>query len=73
MRPICCAGPDGKVRNETVANLSHLPGELTSRSLKGEAFVPAGQAVTVSRTGTSRRSGRRPGRWACPPCWPGRS
>jgi DDE family transposase len=44
---------DGKVRNETVANLSHLPGELIeliSRSLKGEAFVPAGQAATVTRS-----------------------
>src|SRR5439155_7297538 len=44
---------DGKVRNETVANLSHLPGELIeliARSLKGEAFVPAGQAATVTRS-----------------------
>jgi len=44
---------DGKVRNETVANLSHLPGELIeliSRSLKGEAFVPAGQAASVTRS-----------------------
>jgi hypothetical protein len=44
---------DGKVRNETVANLSHLPGqliELISRSLKGEAFVPAGSAATVTRS-----------------------
>jgi Transposase DDE domain len=44
---------DGKVRNETVANLSHLPGELIeliSRSLKGEAFVPAGQAARVTRS-----------------------
>jgi hypothetical protein len=44
---------DGKVRNETVANLSHLPGELIElirRSLAGEAFVPAGQAATVTRS-----------------------
>jgi hypothetical protein len=44
---------DGRVRNETVANLSHLPGELIeliSRSLKGEAFVPASAAATVTRS-----------------------
>jgi DDE family transposase len=55
---------DGKVRNETVANLSHLPGELIeliSRSLKGEAFVPAGQAVTVTR---SRPHGHVAAVWA---------
>jgi hypothetical protein len=44
---------DGKVRNETVANLSHLPAdliELIRRSLAGEAFVPAGAAAQVSRS-----------------------
>ena len=44
---------DGKVKNETVANLSHLPAELIeliTRSLKGETFVPAGQAVTITRS-----------------------
>jgi hypothetical protein len=44
---------DGKVKNETVANLSHLPAELIeliSRSLKGETFVPAGQAARVTRS-----------------------
>ncbi|HEX5255059.1 MAG TPA: IS1634 family transposase [Mycobacterium sp.] len=43
----------GKVRNETVANLSHLPGELIeviARSLQGEAFVPASAAVTTLRS-----------------------
>ena len=43
----------GKVKNETVANLSHLPGELIEvirRSLAGEAFVPAGAAATVTRS-----------------------
>ena len=43
----------GKVRNETVANLSHLPAELIEvirRSLAGEAFVPAGQAASVARS-----------------------
>lgn len=44
---------DGKVKNETVANLSHLPGELIEvirRSLAGEAFVAAGAAATVTRS-----------------------
>jgi transposase len=45
---------DGVVKNETLGNLSHLPGELIDiirRSLRGEAFVPLGQAfeVTASR------------------------
>jgi len=55
---------DGKVRNETVANLSHLPGELIElirRSLAGEAFVPAGQAATVTR---SRPHGHVAAVWA---------
>jgi hypothetical protein len=44
---------DGKVKNETVANLSHLPAELIEvirRSLNGEAFVPASAAATVTRS-----------------------
>ena len=45
---------DGKVRNETLGNLSHLPEpliEIIRRSLHGEAYVPLGQAfeVTASR------------------------
>ncbi len=43
----------GKVRNETVANLSSLPAELVEvirRSLAGEAFVPADRAATVTRS-----------------------
>ena len=43
----------GKVRNETLANLSHLPAEtieLVRRSLRGEAFVPAGEAFRVVRS-----------------------
>jgi hypothetical protein len=38
---------DGRVKTETLGNLSHLPAEtieLIRRSLKGEAFRPAGQA-----------------------------
>ena len=43
----------GKVKNETLGNLSHLPEsliEIIRRSLQGETFVPLGQAfeVTVS-------------------------
>jgi len=44
---------DGKVKNETVANLSHLPGELIEiirSSLAGQAFVPAAAAATVTRS-----------------------
>ncbi|MGH8961172.1 MAG: IS1634 family transposase [Jatrophihabitantaceae bacterium] len=43
----------GQVKHETLANLSQLPGEqieLISRSLKGEAFVPAASAVRVMRS-----------------------
>src|SRR5512132_3673140 len=44
---------DGKVRNETVANLSHLPSDLIEvirASLAGQAFVPASAAATVTRS-----------------------
>ncbi len=44
---------EGKVCNETVANLSQLPGELIElirRSLAGEQFVPAAQAARVTRS-----------------------
>jgi hypothetical protein len=40
----------GKVRNETLGNLSHLPEpliEVIRRSLKGETFVPVGEAFEV--------------------------
>jgi transposase len=42
---------DGKVKNETLGNLSHLPDsviDLIRRSLKGEAFVPATQAFEIA-------------------------
>ncbi|HEY8907136.1 MAG TPA: IS1634 family transposase [Rhodoferax sp.] len=42
---------DGKVKNETLGNLSHLPDsviDLIRRSLAGETFVPAGQAFEIS-------------------------
>jgi transposase len=41
---------DGKVKNETLGNLSHLPDaviDLIRRSLAGETFVPAGQALEI--------------------------
>src|SRR5664280_1309235 len=44
---------DGKVKNETVANLSHLPADLIEMiraSLAGQVFVPAAAAATVART-----------------------
>src|SRR3989442_12623551 len=41
----------GKVKNETVANLSSLPDhviDLIDAGLKGQQLVPAGQAVTIT-------------------------
>ncbi|HEU0200788.1 MAG TPA: IS1634 family transposase [Burkholderiaceae bacterium] len=41
---------DGKVKNETLGNLSHLPEsliEIIRRSLQGETFVPLAQAFEV--------------------------
>jgi len=43
----------GKVKHETLGNLSHLPEpiiELIRRALKGETFVPAGEAFQVIRS-----------------------
>jgi hypothetical protein len=43
----------GKVKNETVANLSALPDhviDLIDAGLKGQQLVPAGEAVTVTRS-----------------------
>ena len=44
---------DGKVKNETLGNLSHLPEALINiirRSLQGETFVPVAQAFEVLRS-----------------------
>jgi Transposase DDE domain len=44
---------DGKVKHETLANLSHLPGEaieLVRRTLKGERFVAAADAFQIARS-----------------------
>ena len=43
----------GRVRNETLGNLSHLPDaviELVRRTLRGEALVPADEAFDVVRS-----------------------
>lgn len=40
----------GRVKNETLGNLSHLPDpliEIIRRTLRGESFVPAGQALEI--------------------------
>ena len=42
---------DGQVKNETLGNLSHLPEyliEIIRRSLRGERFVPAGEAFEIT-------------------------
>jgi transposase len=42
---------DGKVKNETVGNLSHLPAdviELVRRALKGETFAPAAETFEIT-------------------------
>ena len=42
-----------QVKNETVANLSALPGhviDLIDAGLKGQQLVPAGEAVTITRS-----------------------
>jgi hypothetical protein len=44
---------DGKVKNETLGNLSHLPDpvvDLIRRALRGEAFVPVAQQFSVVRS-----------------------
>jgi hypothetical protein len=44
---------DGRVKNETLGNLSHLPDalvEVIRRSLQGETFVPLGQTFEISRS-----------------------
>jgi hypothetical protein len=66
---------DGKVMNETVANLSHLPGELIEMiraALAGQAFVAAASAATVTRSRphghVAAGSTPRPRPWACRRC-----
>ena len=43
----------GKVRTETLGNISHLPAELIElvrRGLKGEHFLPAADALEIRRS-----------------------
>jgi hypothetical protein len=62
----------GKVRNETVANLSTLPAHVVDwveAGLKGQSLVPADQAATITR---SVPHGHVVAVWTqavCPPCW----
>ena len=64
----------GKVKNETVANLSALPGhviDLIDAGLKGKQLVPAAEAVTITRSlphGHVAAVHAMAGRWGCPPC-----
>ncbi len=44
---------NGKVRKETLANLSHLPPEvieLIRGALRGESYIPAGEAFEIERS-----------------------
>src|SRR5665213_2369966 len=44
---------DGKVKNETLANLSHLPPEvieLIRGTLRGESYIAAGEAFEIERS-----------------------
>ncbi len=44
---------DGKVKHETVGNLSHLPDhviDLVRRALRGDSFVPAQEALEIQRS-----------------------
>ena len=64
----------GKVKNETVANLSALPGhviDLIDAGLKGQQLVPAAGAVTITGSlphGHVAAVHAMAGNWACPRC-----
>ena len=64
----------GKVKNETVANLSALPDhviDLIDAGLKGQQLVPAGDAVTITRSlphGHVAAVHAMAANSACPPC-----
>src|SRR5674476_531814 len=56
---------DGKVTNETLGNLSHLPGrliEIIRRSLKGEVFLGSAAALGPRGGARGKRGRRREGR-----------
>jgi hypothetical protein len=65
----------GKVRHETLANLSALPGEAVAAieaTLKGERLVPAGQAVTITGSlphGHVAAVHAMAAKLGCPRCW----
>ena len=65
----------GKVKNETVANLSALPDhviDLIDAGLKGQQLVPAAEAVTITRSlphGHVAAVAAMAPRWGCPRCW----
>src|SRR5665647_1856337 len=51
---------DGKVKNETLGNISHLPGhliEIIRRSLKGETFLGAADAFERTLAGRHLAAG----------------
>ena len=58
-----------------MANLSALPDhviDLIDAGLKGQQLVPAGQAVTITRSlphGHVAAVHAMAGSWACPRCW----
>ena len=64
----------GKVKNETVANLSALPDhviDLIDAGLKGQQLVPAAGAVTITGSlphGHVAAVHAMAARLACPPC-----
>ena len=65
----------GKVKNETVANLSALPGhviDLIDAGLKGQQLVPGRRGGDDHPVGAARARRRRArhgaASWGCPPC-----
>ena len=67
----------GKVKNETVANLSALPGhviDLIDAGLKGQQLVPAAGAVTITGSlphGHAAAVHAMAAKLGCPPARPG--
>jgi hypothetical protein len=65
----------GKVKNETVANLSALPGHVIDwidAGLKGQQLVPPparSPSPARCRTATPPPCTPWPPGWGCPPCW----
>src|SRR5262249_18290246 len=55
----------GKVRKETLANLSHLPGE----AIEAVRLAPAGKPVVAAEPGRGLGCRRRRGGGGCGGCW----